>query len=88
MRIVRRLHQRTDEKQSSHKLIERSGFVQKARLAGDYEFRNSRDIGRQHNLASRHGLHQHQRNPFAPARKYNHVGPVIPRTQVPVRYMP
>jgi hypothetical protein len=53
------LEQRMNEQDVGHKVCLQSRLIQKTSLIADYELRNACDRRRQHNVSSRHRLHQH-----------------------------
>src|ERR1700716_4011052 len=77
-----RVHERVDEEKPCDKICQRSRFVKKARLAGNDQLWDTRDLRRQHQLAPCHGFHQYEWNSFASAGKHDYVGTLVQGVQL------
>jgi len=71
-----------------HEIGLRSALVQKTGSSRHYQFRDSGDRRRQHDLASQHRLHQNQRNSLAAAGEHHKIGPSVQRIHLLTRHMP
>ena len=80
--------QRVNEAQPGHEVGLRSSFIEKAVSTPAYEFGDSGNCRRQHDLGSSHRLHQNQRNPLTAAGQHHDVRALIQRVHLVARYMP
>jgi len=86
--FIGRVQERSNLYQPGNEVLERSRLVQKSRLARQDKLRNSSNRRREHELPSRHRLHQHKWKAFATAGKHHDVGPLIKGSHLSSGHMP